>query len=88
VEGITDRTCCSRQLIQLIYFAKLEGVDRSTSSKRKKKTKENKRKQKKTKAYTIGKKKQQSLLNNGNIKDARKAQVRNRKKTNVGYRPV
>jgi hypothetical protein len=50
-----------------------------------------KRKQKKTKgkkAYTIGKKKQQSLLNNGNIKDARKAQVRNRKKTNVGYRPV
>jgi hypothetical protein len=49
VEGITDRTCCSRQLIQLIYFAKLEGVDKSTSSKRKKKTKENKRKQKKTK---------------------------------------
>jgi hypothetical protein len=53
-----------------------------------KKTKENKRKQKKTKAYTIGKKKQQSLLNDGNIKDARKAQVRNRKKRNVGYRLV
>jgi hypothetical protein len=84
VEGITDRTCCSRQLIQFIYFAKLEGVDKSTSSKRKKKTKENKRK----KSLYYWEKKQQSLLNNGNIKDARKAQVRNRKKTNVGYRPV
>jgi hypothetical protein len=61
--GITDRTCCSRQLIQFfIFFAKLEGANKSTSSKKKKKRK---------KAYNIGKRENETLQNNGNIKDAR-----------------
>jgi hypothetical protein len=42
VEEITDRTYCSRQLIQNIKIVKLEGFIKSTSSKKKKETTEKK----------------------------------------------
>jgi hypothetical protein len=77
VEEITDRTYCSRQLIQNIKIVKLEGFIKSTSSKKKKR---NNRK----KAYAIRKKNNKTLQNNANVKDAGKAQVRKRKKTDGG----